>query len=512
MKKIISTILFLSFGFQITNAQSLTLIKDIHTNGSSNPHRLTTFSNKIYFVANNGNGNKLYASDGTSAGTNLIGPSVGTGNLYPIVSYNNSLFFTYDDGISGAELWKSDGTSSGTTLVKDISAGSGSSQPRNLTGANSLVFFTTNSPNNGIWASDGTNAGTKLLINNTIVEAFNNQESFASFNNEVYFSGNNGDLGLWKSDGSVAGTQLLKNIRVNSYSKGYVEMNNLMYFTASDNTSYAELWKTDGTTTGTTLVKDINLTGESTPTNYLKKGNQFYFLADDGIHGQELWISDGSNSGTKMVKDITTGSQTSNIQSITEYNSEVYFFVYKNAQRDLYKSDGTEAGTVFLKTIPYNSIPYSYVFNGKLYFSARSNNSTYLYQSDGTPSGTQIILPNILAEDYAGYNFITYQSNLYLPAYSGQFGVELHKFIPSDLSTKDSSSEKISVFPNPAHEIFNILTRENVKSVNAFDVSGKKVLVKKISENQYQISEKGFYFLEIELKNGQKSLSKIMMK
>ena len=36
---------------------------------------------------------------------------------------NGTLFFTADDGVNGQELWKSDGTAAGTTLVKDIYPG-----------------------------------------------------------------------------------------------------------------------------------------------------------------------------------------------------------------------------------------------------------------------------------------------------------------------------------------------------------------------------------------------------
>jgi ELWxxDGT repeat protein len=38
-----------------------------------------------------------------------------------------TLFFTAFDGVNGAELWKSDGTAAGTVLVRDIRAGSSSS-------------------------------------------------------------------------------------------------------------------------------------------------------------------------------------------------------------------------------------------------------------------------------------------------------------------------------------------------------------------------------------------------
>ena len=46
-----------------------------------------------------------------------------------MTAVGDTLFFTADDGVNGNELWKSDGTEAGTVLVKDINPGSGSSSP-----------------------------------------------------------------------------------------------------------------------------------------------------------------------------------------------------------------------------------------------------------------------------------------------------------------------------------------------------------------------------------------------
>src|SRR5206468_1855806 len=77
------------------------------------------------------------------------------------------LFFSADDGSNGQELWKSDGTQAGTVLVKDIDPGAGSSDPSFLTGVNGTLFFANFSGDgsNGVelWKSDGTAAGTVLV-------------------------------------------------------------------------------------------------------------------------------------------------------------------------------------------------------------------------------------------------------------------------------------------------------------------------------------------------------------
>src|SRR5262245_59081700 len=54
--------------------------------------------------------------------------------------------FFIADGAQGNELWRSDGTEAGTTFVKDIRPGRGGSSPRELTNVNGTLFF---------WADDG---------------------------------------------------------------------------------------------------------------------------------------------------------------------------------------------------------------------------------------------------------------------------------------------------------------------------------------------------------------------
>ncbi|WP_232023636.1 ELWxxDGT repeat protein [Microcystis viridis] len=52
----------------------------------------------------------------------------------------STLYFTANDNVNGQELWKSDGTEAGTVLVKNINPGSGFSgnYPRNLTAVGKL--------------------------------------------------------------------------------------------------------------------------------------------------------------------------------------------------------------------------------------------------------------------------------------------------------------------------------------------------------------------------------------
>ena len=65
----------------------------------------------------------------------------GSTGSYPInlLAVGNTLFFHAKDGVNGQELWKSDGTAAGTVLVKDIFPGLSGPSPSSLTDRKSVV-------------------------------------------------------------------------------------------------------------------------------------------------------------------------------------------------------------------------------------------------------------------------------------------------------------------------------------------------------------------------------------
>ena len=79
------------------------------------------------------NGQELWTSDGTSAGTTLvkdINPGIAKSSYRgALTNVGGTLFFSATDGTNGYELWKTDGTSTGTHIVKDIRIGASSAYP-----------------------------------------------------------------------------------------------------------------------------------------------------------------------------------------------------------------------------------------------------------------------------------------------------------------------------------------------------------------------------------------------
>jgi ELWxxDGT repeat protein len=355
------------------------------TGWPSGPRAWATVGDTLYFGSKYYLLDRLYRTNGTGAGTQLVAEGVTSNGATALGA--RVLF-------SNQELWVSDGTAAGTALLKDIWPGSASSSPQELTRLGNTILFT---------ADDGT-AGREL----------------------------------WRSDGTAAGTVLVKDIRPGvaaSSPHSLTVAGGYVYFVANDGTSGDELWKSDGTAAGTVRVKDINASASAAgPQNLTAVGSTLFFTVDSGYIGNELWKSDGTDAGTVLVKDINPGSYGSYPAELTAVGATLFFRATSAAggNPELWKSDGTAAGTVRVKPAIWGNyvgkIPYSFKAVGNtLYFVADDGTTgAELWQSDGTDAGT------VLVEDiYPGSNgssptnLIAFQNTLFFTADDGLHGREL---------------------------------------------------------------------------------------
>ncbi len=499
-KKLYALILVLNFIYSKLDAQTLTLVKDINVGISNSfPHHFMELNNKVYFISLDGNGHKLYESDGSSVNTIQIGPSLNSfGIVRHLKKFNNKLYFSYDDGVNGIELWISDGTSTGTFLFKDILIGASSSQPENFTVCNNKLFFSAYDSNfsRKLWVTDGTISGTQQL-GVVIPTPLGSSDEFICMNNYIYFVGNTGSgYNLWKSDGTATNTSLVGNIGNTSTSTSYAVLNNRFYFGKYDNTFGSELWVSDGTSLGTQMLKDVNTTAtfSSDPQNFYTDGFKIYFEANDGVHGRELWVSDGTNAGTVLLKDIAIGSGSShsgaaNFKGTINYNNKVYFFGNDGTQVNMYETNGNPSNTNLIKSFTsINRVTYSYSYNGKLYFigsTVSSGSGTeYLFVSDGTSAGTYQVSPLVstYSDNPNGFNLLGYNNEIYLGAYYQNLGNEFCKFSATTLTATSfnmQSLNKIKIYPNPCHNFLTLEYDNNVqeikKDIKIYNIEGKAI-------------------------------------
>ena len=107
-----------------TNGTTTELVVDLNTNESSNPHALTVFNGKLYFIATDDSVQQaLYKSDGTAAGTNRIDGVRGYLDTQMAV-FNNKLYFNGNtDSSQGMEMIEFDGTSANVISASDPQLG-----------------------------------------------------------------------------------------------------------------------------------------------------------------------------------------------------------------------------------------------------------------------------------------------------------------------------------------------------------------------------------------------------
>ena len=334
----------------------------------------------VFFAADDKvNGTELWKTNGTTIGTVMVKNinTTGSGVYFTdgeIVSLGGNVYFEGDDGVNGGELWKSDGTETGTVMVKDLRTGPLGCNIESIFEFNGALYFKAHDGINGaeLWKSDGTSAGT-IMVNDILPGQYDgltsNPFEFVKFNNMLYFTArdNTGSSPtLWKTDGTGSGTTkvVTSKIKFALEPKSLTEYNGNLYFNAytidtnGNNIGGTELYKTDGTDAGTVLLKDIYPANykSSYPQNLTVANNLLFFIADDGVQGRELWKTNGSPSGTVIVKDIYVGSNTGPYynqgEKMAVINNNLFFVANDGISGDeLWKSDGTAINTIMIKDI-----------------------------------------------------------------------------------------------------------------------------------------------------------------
>lgn len=131
------------------------------------PDTVFIYQEQLLFVAFDVNYRKrLYSYDPSTQNlTEVTTDATNISDLKEFVELNGLLLFLGKHGTAGEELMVTDGTTDNTLLLKDILAGSRSSEVEHLTVYNGLAFFSATSADKGkeLWMTDGTVDGTQLL-------------------------------------------------------------------------------------------------------------------------------------------------------------------------------------------------------------------------------------------------------------------------------------------------------------------------------------------------------------
>ncbi|MFO0977050.1 MAG: ELWxxDGT repeat protein [Planctomycetaceae bacterium] len=295
-------------------AAGTVLVKDIAPGATGSIlnqyNRFVISGSSVFFTADDGvSGVELWKTDGTTAGTMLVkdmwaGSNWGAswGNASKLTDVGGLLYFVGNDGVNGEELWQSDGTTAGTTMVADLNA----SGIDLLTNVNGKLFYRANGE---LWSRNSSSVTPSMVKELGEGGWEGAPESLTAVGSTLYFTAvyswanpaPKTALGreLWKSDGTAAGTVLVKDIvniplsTYNDYAWGsnpinLVNNNGMLFFSANDGINGQELWISDGTTAGTTLFTDLTGdAGSSDPQNITAIDGRLYLTAMSEAKGRE---------------------------------------------------------------------------------------------------------------------------------------------------------------------------------------------------------------------------------
>ncbi|MEP7008883.1 MAG: ELWxxDGT repeat protein [Acidobacteriota bacterium] len=218
-----------------------------------------------------GLGGELWRTDGTAAGTFLLGDAnPGAESAHPLFlgDLGGEAYYRECDDAAGCELWATNGAAGSLRRVADLTPGPESSDLESVGVAGDRLWFKAFGARGGskLWTID--TAGTLDSIA-TLGAGDDVRTAFAAVGPLAVFGADLGEglgIELAVSDGTAAGTRPLRDLLgrdASSFPDQLTRTAGRVLFTATDDTHGNEVWRTDGTTSGTQLVADLTPPGES---------------------------------------------------------------------------------------------------------------------------------------------------------------------------------------------------------------------------------------------------------
>ena len=480
--------------------------------GSGMKYDNYVYNDNLYFFADDGvHGMELWKSDATNAGTNMLyefNPGLTgwdfTNNKVPdFCEMGGMLYINAGNTANGNELWQTDGTTAGTHQVVDLNPGAAGSNPSFMIAYNNQLYFTATDGTHGweLYCSDGTAPGTHLVKDMLpgTQGIFDDGTGFRSINPHftvsgglLYFQGDDiGGIGTpqkhwWRTNGTDAGTfRIETTLYPWDDDDVAADLNGTFYFASYPGGFGGELWKSNGTVATTVPVLMNN--GLLIRPSMLSIGNNIYFNgADNDSTG--IAISDGTTARMDIgIQDVAPFF----MDYPAIYNDNMFFKIswYPDGGLDmtdrLVQTNGTRSGTVIYplaqprsKVVPLGN---DFVFYG--------SDTIALFQQP----------------------FATFLFRLHPDSIPPVLGVGVNE-------TKNNKT--ISCYPNPASDKITISTKGfDLRNalLNLVDVAGKSVYSKKLGADNFSFVNieipsslcDGFYLLE--LQNSSQRLSDHMV-
>jgi len=331
------------------------------------PSEMTAAGGKVFFLAPGTDGQELWASDGTQAGTlqvtqlapsqpfitNPDDPDDG-----PVVAaFGGRVYFAANDGAHGWEIWRSNGTVSGTRRITDFADPRPFVLPilrRGMAEVKGRLIFPAAAGKKGwaLWTAGGNPLSVTVLKDCLLGCGHGRQYGgrVTAIGGRAVFLLADAAHGtrLWGTDGTAAGTRELRSFCTGScfldLTYGFVPLRGRLAFALQGVKTNPDLWWTDGTEAGTRPLTHLTggiFSGGAAP---VAVGSRTFFSAYSASNGQELWVID--KGAAHPAVDLSKDAASSSPAGLTPLGNHLVFQADKGSgDNGLWQTGGTAATT-----------------------------------------------------------------------------------------------------------------------------------------------------------------------
>lgn len=418
--------------------ETVSVAVDVNPMDESNPSDLYLLDNRIYFVADNGDGKEtLHSYDPDMDALQAEGTLDNNGAssfLAPVAVADGALYLSGTTLATGRELFRFNPNVSGIELAADINQLTIGSDPYEFTEYNGKLYFGADEINSGreIWVYDPTTGSVDLLSD---VPGNTTPNGFTVLDGKLFFAGQDATKGYGLLYYSDVDNEIYPTSFLTPGNTGHIDeiiaFNGLLYLSANDEMLGDELHVYDPATNMVSIVEDINAGDDSHPAGLFIFENELYFRADDGITGLELWKYNDISKTVVQVADLNPGEGDSRPKGFTAYAGELYFNANVNptglelysynpltemiTQRtDVSGSLGPEGLTVYKDKLFFSGFSSSQVNVELMYYDAATNE---LELTEDLTSGAS-----------NPRDLVVFNDKLYISTFTDTYGRELWEY------------------------------------------------------------------------------------
>jgi ELWxxDGT repeat protein len=350
--------------------------------GGLDPTFITATPNNLYMAGGLSTDRQLYVFNDTVNGdvTEITINATGSADVRDLVFPNGPqpslpVFFTATDGINGRELWKVEGTTA--TMMGEANVGAASSNPQRLTpfSASGNLWFTATSAAGGTELWHTTGVGNAIAQNDILAgTGSSNPTNLTVVGNQMFFMAtDSAGPSVYRVNSSNTVTKVAT-LPTGSRFEGpngasiAFGFNNEYYFAFQDAANGKELWKATNTTIS--RVSDVNSgAGSSDPVIRAATATHLFFTATNPASGNELYKV--TTAGVvSLVAELGPGAESSSPINFTTLDGVTYFTAVDALgafEQSLYRINA-DATVTRVKAFDF-AVPNSmFASNGRLIF------------------------------------------------------------------------------------------------------------------------------------------------